>query len=78
MHNWGTETDPEQKYHNGNSDFRGYGHIGIFATDIEFEKDCKRFEKMGIAFIKKPIEGRMKGLAFIQDPDGYWVEIFNI
>ena len=21
--------------------------------------------------------GKMKGLAFIQDPDGYWIEIFN-
>lgn len=26
--NWGTETDPDAKYHNGNSDPRGYGrHI---------------------------------------------------
>lgn len=21
--------------------------------------------------------GRMKGLAFIKDPDGYWIEIFD-
>lgn len=21
--------------------------------------------------------GKMKGLAFIQDPDGYWIEILN-
>ena len=26
-------------------------------------------------FQKKPDEGRMKGLAFALDPDGYWVEI---
>ena len=23
--NWGTENDPEQKYHNGNTDPRGFG-----------------------------------------------------
>lgn len=38
---------------------------------------CKRFEKLNVNFIKKPDDGKMKGLAFIQDPDGYWIEIFN-
>jgi len=38
---------------------------------------CERFEKFNVPFIKKPNDGRMKGLAFIQDPDGYWIEIFN-
>lgn len=23
------------------------------------------------------IPGKMKGLAFIKDPDGYWIEILN-
>ena len=23
------------------------------------------------------LPGRMKGLAFVQDPDGYWIEIFD-
>ena len=23
------------------------------------------------------IIGKMKGIAFIKDPDGYWIEIFN-
>lgn len=23
------------------------------------------------------IAGKMKGLAFIKDPDGYWIEILN-
>jgi lactoylglutathione lyase len=27
--------------------------------------------------VKKPQDGKMKGLAFIQDPDGYWIEIFR-
>lgn len=38
---------------------------------------CKRFEELGVAFVKRPDDGRMKGLAFIKDPDNYWIEIFN-
>ena len=77
------------------------------------EAACKRFEDLGVQFVKKPNDGRMKGLAFIkvrkvasvfpadcqdqifvscrhrsvwqgeddpftlQDPDSYWIEIFN-
>jgi lactoylglutathione lyase len=36
-----------------------------------------RFDSLGIPFIKKPDEGTMKNLAFIRDPDGYWIEILN-
>lgn len=27
---------------------------------------CERFEKLGVKFVKKPQDGRMKGLAFIK------------
>ncbi|CAG0880527.1 unnamed protein product [Cyprideis torosa] len=74
-YNYGTEKNDAFTYHNGNKDPRGYGHIGIVVPDVE--EACKRFEEMGVTFIKKPNDGRMKGLAFIQDPDGYWIEIFN-
>ncbi|XP_031627456.1 lactoylglutathione lyase [Contarinia nasturtii] len=74
-HNWGTESNPDQKYHDGNSDPRGFGHIGIMVPDVDAA--CERFEKLGVTFVKRPNEGRMKGLAFIKDPDGYWIEIFN-
>ena len=36
---------------------------------------CDELEANGVLFQKKPNEGRMKGLAFALDPDGYWVEI---
>ena len=35
---------------------------------------CKRFDELGVTFKKRPNDGKMIGLAFIQDPDGYWIE----
>lgn len=31
--------------------------------------------RLGVKFVKTPDGGSMKGLAFIQDPDGYWIEV---
>ncbi|PQM26323.1 lactoylglutathione lyase [Sphingopyxis lindanitolerans] len=74
-HNWGTEKEETSPYHNGNSDPRGFGHIGISVPDVEAA--CDRFEKLGAAFVKRPDDGKMKGIAFIADPDGYWIEILS-
>ena len=42
-----------------------------------YTKLSERFEKLGVNFIKKPDDGKMKGLAFYTDPDGYWIEILQ-
>ena len=32
----------------------------------DVEAACQRFEELGVQFVKKPNDGRMKGLAFIK------------
>jgi len=70
-HNWGTEND-DSEYHNGNKDPRGFGHICFSVPDIEAA--CERFDALHIPFVIRLDKG-MKHVAFISDPDQYWVEI---
>lgn len=72
-YNHGTEKDPEMKVHNGNSDPRGFGHIGFIVDDLEAA--CAAYEAQGVQFKKRPSDGNMRSIAFAYDPDGYWIEL---
>ncbi|MCD7099214.1 lactoylglutathione lyase [Stenotrophomonas sp. MMGLT7] len=74
-HNHGSERQEGPVYHDGNSDPRGFGHICVSVPDIE--SACARFEQLQVPFQKRLSDGRMKNIAFIKDPDGYWVEIIS-
>ena len=74
-HNHGTENDADFAYHNGNTDPRGFGHICVSVPDIQAA--CERFEALDVDFQKRLTDGRMKNIAFIKDPDAYWVEIIQ-
>ena len=74
-HNWGTEDDPECAYHDGNSEPKGFGHLGLTVPDVYAA--CERLHRLEVPFVKEVDDGRMRGLAFVRDPDGYWIEILQ-
>lgn len=74
-HNWGSEKDSELTYHDGNSAPQGYGHIAFDVPDLE--QAVRWFDQHGVVFQKRPEDGRMNHIAFIKDPDGYWIEILS-
>lgn len=75
-HNYGTENDPGYKINNGNREpDRGFGHTCISVDNLQAA--CKRIENAGYKFQKKLTDGRMRHIAFVLDPDEYWVEIIG-
>lgn len=72
-HNWGTEDDPGFKYHDGNAQPQGFGHICFSVPDLAAA--VRWFDDNNVAYVKRPEQGKMKDVAFIKDPDGYWIEI---
>ncbi|WP_407826359.1 lactoylglutathione lyase [Spiribacter onubensis] len=72
-HNWGSEDDPDLQYHDGNTDPQGFGHICIAVPDLDAA--VQWFDDNGVEFVKRPEQGRLPDVAFIRDPDGYWIEI---
>ncbi|KAJ5825687.1 hypothetical protein N7474_002825 [Penicillium riverlandense] len=71
--NYGTEKQEGPVYHNGNAEPQGFGHICISVDDIQAA--CDRFESLNVNFKKRLTDGRMHNIAFLLDPDGYWVEV---
>lgn len=75
-HNWGTENNPDFTVSNGNVEpHRGFGHICFSVANIG--KYCEELEAKGVQFKKKLSNGRMKTIAFVLDPNGYWIEIID-
>jgi len=75
-HNYGTEDDPDYKITNGNTEpHKGFGHLCISVENLQAA--CKRLEDAGYKFQKKLTDGRMRHIAFVLDPDGYWVEVIG-
>lgn len=72
-HNWGTEDQLQFKYHDGNSQPQGFGHICFSVPDLDAA--VAWFDSQGVPFVKRPDQGKMRDVAFIRDPDGYWIEI---
>ena len=72
-HNWGTESDANFKYHDGNAQPQGFGHICFSVPDLDAA--VRWFDTNAVPYVKRPEQGKMKDVAFIKDPDGYWIEI---
>ncbi|KPI39908.1 Lactoylglutathione lyase [Cyphellophora attinorum] len=73
--NYGTEKEEGQVYHNGNDKPQGFGHICLSVDDLD--KAMEHFENKKVNFKKRLTDGKMRNVAFILDPDNYWVEIIQ-
>ena len=72
-HNWGSEAQADFKYHDGNAQPQGFGHICFAVHDLDAA--VAWFDLHQVPYVKRPDQGKMKDVAFIKDPDGYWIEI---
>jgi len=73
--NHGTEKDENFKVHDGNKQPQGFGHIGFLVDDLE--STCAKMEADGVRFKKRPQDGNMRGIAFVYDPNDYWIELID-
>ncbi|GMM27862.1 lactoylglutathione lyase [Martiniozyma asiatica (nom. inval.)] len=62
--------------HNGNAaPYHGFGHLCVSVSDIAAAQ--KELLAQGVNFKKRLEDGRQKYIAFVLDPDGYWVELIE-
>jgi len=68
-HNWDQETD----YDLGD----GFGHLAVAVPDAR--AICADLEKQGVAIPRPPGPMKFGGsvIAFVEDPDGYWIELIE-
>ena len=52
---------------------QGFGHIAISVPNLK--DSVAYFDKHNVQFKKRPEDGKMRNIAFIFDPDGYWIEV---
>lgn len=50
-----------------------YAALGVSVDNIDAA--CERFEGLNVNWKKRLTDGRMKNVAFVLDPDGYWIEV---
>lgn len=74
-HNHGTEREDGPVYHDGNREPRGFGHLCVSVPDIRAAS--LRLESLGVVFQKRLDAGNMRDIAFVKDPDGYWIELIQ-
>lgn len=74
-HNWGTEEQADFRYHDGNAQPQGFGHICFSVPDLEAA--IRWLDDNQVTYVKRPEQGKMRDVAFIKDPDGYWIEIIE-
>jgi len=73
--NYGTEKEEGMVYHNGNDQPQGFGHICVSVDDLH--EACKFMEGKNVNWKKRLTDGRMKNVAFVLDPDNYWIEVIQ-
>ncbi|RPA74882.1 glyoxalase [Ascobolus immersus RN42] len=74
-YNYGSENDDSVVYHTGNTEPKGYGHVCVSVDDLD--EAVKRFDDLGVKWQKRLEQGSMKDVAFLLDPDGYWIELIQ-
>lgn len=73
--NYGTEKEEGKIYHDGNAEPQGFGHICVSVDDLDAA--CQHMEDKKVNWKKRLTDGRMKNVAFVLDPDGYWIEVIQ-
>ncbi|HEX4896319.1 MAG TPA: VOC family protein [Solimonas sp.] len=48
-------------------------HICFAVPDLSAA--VRWFDENGVTFVKHPDQGKMRDVAFVKDPDAYWIEI---